>query len=60
MLLILVLGAYLSFRAFVLFAREGTKVNKSGFILDLNNAGNFTPQSMGFDFAFGTQKYLDP
>jgi hypothetical protein len=43
LVLIFILGAYLIYRALVMFTKQGTNVNKSNFIVDLNLEDAFYP-----------------
>lgn len=55
--IVLVFGVY---RSFIMVNRINPDVSKKSFLRDLNVAENYSPQDLGFDFAFSPNAPLDP
>mmetsp|Transcript_15267 Transcript_15267/g.11098 ORF Transcript_15267/g.11098 Transcript_15267/m.11098 type:complete len:135 (-) Transcript_15267:1302-1706(-) len=60
LLLIFVLLSYGIFRFYLLVTLQDSDFNGFDYLIDLNEAGEFRPQDMGFDVAIGFSKDLDP
>ena len=58
--LIVILLAYTSYRIYYLVNRNNPTISKTTFIRDPSQEEEFRPQDLGFDFAFGLEKALEP
>eukprot|EP00347_Sterkiella_histriomuscorum_P001365 403372316 len=56
----MILLAFFVFRATVLFDKSDVKASRQSFVRKLSVAEPYNPFSMGFNFAFGIGKDLDP
>jgi hypothetical protein len=60
LLILLMITAFGSYKAYVLITRNNTTVSLKSFQRDLDVAGSYTPGASGFDMAFGIGVDLDP
>jgi len=59
MILIMILAAYGSFKAFYMFNRMNPNISRVSLLRDMSDGEIFKPQEFGFDFAFGIGSHLN-